>query len=99
MKLLADLSGFTPQYTGLEELYKTYGPRGLEVVGFPSNEFLSQEPGTDDDIAEFCQVNHGVTFPLASKVSPYGRVLSDTLRRNRSHCKHCTDYSAADCSV
>lgn len=61
-------SGFTPQYTGLEELYKTYGPRGLEVVGFPSNEFNHQEPGTDDDIAQFCQVNHGVTFPLASKV-------------------------------
>lgn len=61
-------SGFTPQYTGLEELYKTYSPRGLEVLGFPSNEFGGQEPGTDEDIASFCQLNHGVTFPLMKKV-------------------------------
>jgi glutathione peroxidase-family protein len=53
---LTPLSGFTPQYTGLEELYKTYHDRGLEVLGFPSNEFGGQEPGSDEDIASFCTV-------------------------------------------
>lgn len=50
-------SGFTPQYNGLEELHKEYHDKGLEVLGFPSNEFGGQEPGTDDDIAQFCQVS------------------------------------------
>jgi hypothetical protein len=66
--LLADhLSGFTPQYTGLEELYKTYHDRGLEVLGFPSNEFGGQEPGSDEDIASFCTVS---AISLAMYCSP-----------------------------
>lgn len=62
-------SGFTPQYTGLEKLFTKYKDQGFEVLGFPSNDFMHQDPGTDEEIAQFCQVNHGVTFPLAKKVS------------------------------
>ncbi|CAE6465767.1 unnamed protein product [Rhizoctonia solani] len=64
---VASKCGFTPQYTGLEALHKKYKDRGLVVLGFPCNQFLSQEPGTDEQIAEFCQINHGVSFPLMKK--------------------------------
>lgn len=64
--------GFTPQYKGLEELYKTYVDRGLVVLGFPCDQFGGQEPGDDDDIADFCELNFGVTFPLYSKVDVNG---------------------------
>ncbi|WOO77642.1 Glutathione peroxidase-like peroxiredoxin 2 [Vanrija pseudolonga] len=73
----ASKCGFTPQYTGLEELYKEYHEQGLEVLGFPSNEFGGQEPGSDDDIASFCQVNHGVTFPLAKKSEVNGDNMNE----------------------
>ncbi|WVQ96415.1 hypothetical protein IAU59_003520 [Kwoniella sp. CBS 9459] len=73
----ASKCGFTYQYTGLEELYKAYSTRGLEVLGFPSNEFGSQEPGTDDDIASFCQLNHGVTFPLMKKSEVNGKNMNE----------------------
>ena len=68
----ASKCGFTPQYKGLEELYETYGPRGLAVIGVPSNDFADQEPGTADEIASFCEINYGVTFPLAAKVPVTG---------------------------
>ncbi len=68
----ASKCGFTPQFAGLEELYKQYAGRGLAVVGFPSNQFLSQDPGSDDQIAEFCQVNYGVSFPMMSKIDVNG---------------------------
>jgi len=61
------LSGFTPQYKGLEALNKKYAERGLVILGFPSNQFGGQEPGTDEEIASFCELNHGVTFPLMKK--------------------------------
>ena len=64
--------GFTPQYKGLEELHATYGPRGLAVLGFPCNQFGAQEPGTDEQIADFCERNFGVTFPLFSKIEVNG---------------------------
>lgn len=64
----ASKCGFTPQYKDLQALHDRYKDRGLVVVGFPANEFGGQEPGTDDDIAEFCEVNYGVNFPLMSKV-------------------------------
>ncbi|MEP6656793.1 MAG: glutathione peroxidase [Betaproteobacteria bacterium] len=64
--------GFTPQYKGLEALYEKYQPRGLEILGFPCNQFGSQEPGSEDAIASFCEVNYGVTFPLFAKVDVNG---------------------------
>ncbi|CAE6440520.1 unnamed protein product [Rhizoctonia solani] len=64
---VASKCGFTPQYTGLEALYKKYKDRGLVILGFPCNQFAGQEPGTDEEIVEFCQINHGVSFPLMKK--------------------------------
>jgi glutathione peroxidase len=68
----ASQCGFTPQYKGLEALYKKYKDKGFAVLGFPSNQFGQQEPGPDDEIAEFCEMNFGVTFPLFSKVDVNG---------------------------
>jgi glutathione peroxidase len=64
--------GFTPQYAGLEKLYENYRDQGLVVLGFPSNDFGAQEPGTAEQIQSFCQKNYGVTFPLFEKVSTKG---------------------------
>ena len=69
---VASQCGLTPQYTGLEELQKQYGDRGFNVVGFPCNQFGAQEPGTADEIAQFCEVNYGVKFPLFAKVEVNG---------------------------
>ncbi len=63
----ASKCGFTRQYDGLETLYQRYNGAGLEVLGFPSNDFAGQEPGSDTDIQEFCRINHGVTFQLFAK--------------------------------
>jgi glutathione peroxidase len=68
----ASKCGFTPQYDGLEKLYQSYRDRGFEVLGFPCNQFGGQEPGNADEIAEFCKVNFGVTFPLMAKVDVNG---------------------------
>jgi glutathione peroxidase len=64
--------GFTPQFAGLEALWKEYRDRGLVVVGFPSNQFGGQEPGSDDQIASFCELNYGVSFPMMAKVDVNG---------------------------
>jgi glutathione peroxidase len=64
--------GFTPQYDGLEAVYQRYRDRGFAILGFPCNQFGAQEPGTNDQIAEFCRVNHGVTFPLHAKIDVNG---------------------------
>jgi glutathione peroxidase len=64
--------GFTPQFGGLEALWKEYRDEGLVVVGFPSNEFGGQDPGSNDDIASFCSLNYGVSFPMMSKVEVNG---------------------------
>ena len=64
--------GFTPQYEGLEAVYKRYASRGLVVIGFPSNDFGGQEPGSNKDVAEFCRVNYGVSFPMVEKTSVSG---------------------------
>jgi len=69
----ASKCGFTPQYKGLEELYRTYVDRGLVVLGFPCDQFAHQEPGDDEEIASFCEVNYGVTFPLYSKIKVNGK--------------------------
>ena len=68
----ASQCGYTPQYKGLEELHRVYGKRGLAVLGFPCNQFGSQEPGTEADIASFCEMNYGVTFPMFAKVDVNG---------------------------
>lgn len=68
----ASKCGFTPQYKGLETLYKEYKDKGLVVVGFPCNQFGKQEPGSDGEISEFCELNYGVSFPMASKVDVNG---------------------------
>jgi glutathione peroxidase len=68
----ASKCGFTPQYQGLEKLYDTYRDQGLVIVGVPSNDFGGQEPGSDDQIAEFCKLNYGVSFPMASKEDVVG---------------------------
>ena len=68
----ASKCGFTPQYKGLEELYKRFEGDGLAVLGFPCDQFAHQEPGDEEEIAEFCEINYGVTFPLFSKVEVNG---------------------------
>lgn len=69
----ASKCGFTPQFDGLEDLYKKYKDEGLVVLGFPSNQFAKQDPGTNEEILEFCQVNYGVTFPMFSKIEVNGK--------------------------
>ena len=68
----ASKCGFTPQFGGLEALHKTYGGKGLVVLGFPCNQFGSQDPGTNSTIAGFCQANYGVSFPMMGKVDVNG---------------------------
>ena len=65
--------GFTPQYGGLEKLYGKFQGRGLEILGFPCNQFGKQEPGSSAEIAEFCSVNYGVTFPMFEKIDVNGK--------------------------
>jgi glutathione peroxidase len=69
---VASKCGFTPQYKGLQELYETYKDQGFEILAFPCNQFLNQEPGTDEEIKEFCELNYGVTFPLFAKIDVNG---------------------------
>lgn len=64
--------GFTPQYEGLQELYETYGGDDFIIIGFPANNFGKQEPGSNEEIANFCQINYGVSFPMMSKISVKG---------------------------
>jgi glutathione peroxidase len=69
----ASKCGFTPQYADLEKLYQEYKDRNLVIVGFPSNDFMGQEPGSNDEIKNFCQVNYGVSFLMMSKISVKGK--------------------------
>ena len=68
----ASRCGLTPQYADLEALYQEYRTQGLEVLGFPCDQFGHQEPGTDTEIASFCQINYGVTFPMHAKIDVNG---------------------------
>lgn len=70
---VASRCGLTPQYEKLEQLQKQYGDQGFTVLGFPCNQFLGQEPGTTEDIKEFCSTTYGVTFPMMDKVKVNGR--------------------------
>lgn len=83
----ASKCGLTPQFEGLESLYKDYKDKGLVILGFPCNQFANQEPGSEKDIAEGCLINYGVTFPMFSKVDvngnnahPIYKYLKDELR-------------------
>lgn len=69
----ASKCGFTPQYKVLQELYEQYGGEKFEIIGFPANNFMNQEPGTNAEIVEFCSANFGVTFPMMAKVSVKGK--------------------------
>ena len=69
---VASKCSFTPQYAGLEELYRKYADRGLVVLGFPCNQFLGQEPGTEADIKQFCSLKYDVTFPVFAKLNVNG---------------------------
>jgi glutathione peroxidase len=68
----ASACGFTPQFAGLEELHQAYGKKGLIVLGFPCNQFGAQDAGSNESIAEFCQLNYGVSFPMMAKVDVNG---------------------------
>jgi glutathione peroxidase len=68
----ASACGFTPQFAGLEELHRTYADKGLVVLGFPCNQFGSQDKGSNDEISEFCQLNYGVSFPMMAKIDVNG---------------------------
>jgi len=68
----ASACGFTPQFAGLEKLHETYGTRGLVVLGFPCNQFGAQDPGSNEEIAQFCQLNYGVSFPMMGKIDVNG---------------------------
>lgn len=69
---VASQCGFTPQYSALETIYKKYQSQGLEILGFPCNQFKQQESGSDEEIQQFCQLNFGVTFPIFSKIDVNG---------------------------
>lgn len=68
----ASKCGFTPQFKGLEELYEKYKDQGLVVLGFPCNQFLSQDPGSEEEISQFCELNYGVSFPMFAKIDVNG---------------------------
>ena len=69
----ASKCGLTPQYQKLQQLYEKYQNKGFEIIGFPANDFLRQEPGTDEEIAQFCSINYGVTFQMMSKIKVTGK--------------------------
>ena len=68
----ASKCGFTPQYKGLQKLYEDYRDRGLEILGFPCNQFANQEPGSEEEIGSFCEMNYGVSFPMFGKIEVNG---------------------------
>jgi glutathione peroxidase len=72
---VASKCGLTPQYKGLQAIYEQYRDRGFTILGLPANDFMGQEPGTDEEIATFCDMNYGVTFPLFSKISVKGEAM------------------------
>ena len=69
----ASKCGFTPQFKELQELYQSYKAKGFSVLGFPSNQFMGQEPGTNEEIKSFCEINYGVTFPMFAKIAVNGK--------------------------
>ena len=84
---VASECGYTPQYAGLEQLHKKYASKGLSILGFPSNNFGGQEPGSDPQIAEFCQKNYGVEFDMFSKITVVGKDQAPLYRYLTTHPK------------
>jgi len=76
----ASKCGFTPQYDGLEKLYQKYAPKGFSVIGFPCDQFGHQEPGSDEEVAAFCRLNYGVTFPLMAKSDVNGENANEIFK-------------------
>jgi len=83
----ASKCGLTPQYKGLQELYQHYKDKGLVVLGFPCNQFLSQEPGDENQISEFCQLNYGVSFPMFAKIDVNGKNTHPLFKHLKSEKK------------
>lgn len=81
----ASKCGLTPQYKGLQELYDRYREQGFEVLGFPCNQFAGQEPGSEEEIAQFCDVNYGVTFPLFAKIDVNGADTHPLYQHLKAH--------------
>lgn len=80
----ASKCGFTPQYKGLEDLYKKYKDQGLAIIGFPCDQFGHQEPGNNEEIASFCEMNYGVTFPIMEKIEVNGEQASPIFKYLKS---------------
>jgi len=80
----ASKCGFTPQFEGLEALHQKYGEKGLSVLGFPCNQFGRQDPGTNDEIASFCQLNYGVSFPMFERIEVNGSGAHPLFQRLKS---------------
>ena len=93
---VASECGNTPQYSGLEEIYETYKSEGFEILAFPSNDFGGQEPGTNEEIIEFCSTNYGVTFKLFDKIKILGEDKSDLYKRLTNNS--VTDTSDINCN-
>ena len=83
----ASKCGFTPQYDGLEALFQKYKDQGFVIIGFPCDQFAHQEPGSDEQIAEFCRINHGVTFPLMKKIDVNGKDAHPIYKYLKSEAK------------
>jgi glutathione peroxidase len=90
---VASQCGYTPQYEGLEELHKKYATKGLAVLGFPSNDFGAQEPGTNAEIAQFCKQNYGVEFDMFSKIVVKGQGQAPLYRYLTNHPKFRGDVA------
>ena len=88
----ASKCGFTPQFAGLEELYQKYKDKGLVIIGFPCNQFKEQDPGTDSEIEEFCQLNYGVTFQIMKKTDVNGPAAEPVFEYLKSQAP-TEDYS------
>jgi glutathione peroxidase len=82
---VASKCGFTPQYKGLEALYEKLHARGFEILGFPCNQFGAQEPGTEAEIAQFCETNYGVSFPMFAKIDVNGEHAAPLYRYLKKH--------------
>ncbi len=83
---VASKCGFTPQYEGLEKLYKQYHERGLAILAFPCNQFGAQEPGNNEDIQDFCKMSYGVSFPVMAKIDVNGKAAAPVYQFLKESC-------------